>query len=212
MTTGKAAVSYSEHPWTFRLIGLNLAIYLLIETGIAVDGGQQLIFMYGLFNSQAILAGEWWRLLTATLLHADFMHLLFNMIAMLIFGSMLEKIAGPSLYLLVYFVGGVAANLIVLCVLVALNKPYLSLGASGSIMSIIGASFSCALYIYWRTRQEYWRLFFIRMAIILGLQFGIDVLLPNNSMMTHIAGGVSGMILGMIVIQVKTKGLRQTSV
>lgn len=203
-----AAVSYNEHPWTFRIIGLNLVIFLLVELSLSLDSSQSL-FLLALFDSQAVIAGQWWRLFTSILLHADFMHLIFNMIAMLIFGSMLEKIAGAQLYILVYAVGGVVANLLALAVLTLLSKPYLSLGASGSIMAVIGASLSCALYIYYKTRLQYWRMFFSRIAILLAIQLLIDVFLPSNAMLVHLAGGISGIALGWLVVGVRISNIKK---
>jgi rhomboid protease GluP len=38
--------------------------------------------------------GEWWRLLTATVLHAHLPHLIFNMIALLMVGPIMERLVG----------------------------------------------------------------------------------------------------------------------
>ena len=206
--SSKSAVSYGEHPWTFRIVGLNLVIFLLIEISLGLDSSSPLL-MLGMFEPQSVISGQWWRILTSTLLHADFMHLMFNMIAMLIFGSMLEKIAGAKLYVFVYVAGGVLANLLVLAVLIALSKPYLSIGASGSVMAVIGASLSCALYIYYKTRLQYWRMFFSRMLILLSIQLLIDIFLPNNAMLVHLAGGISGIALGWLVVWIKVAGLQK---
>jgi len=60
----------------------------------------------------AIAQGEWWRLLTSTLLHGSILHLLFNMYALYWLGPQLERSLGhvrfAALYILSALGGSVA--------------------------------------------------------------------------------------------------------
>ncbi len=81
-------------------------------------------------------ANSWyqpWRFLTAIFLHGGFGHLLYNMFALVLFGSILERLIGGKRFLLVFFTSGVLANII------AVNFYPSSLGASGAIFGVIGA-------------------------------------------------------------------------
>ncbi len=73
-----------------------------------------------------------WRFLTAIFLHGDFGHLFYNMFALVLFGSMLERLIGSRRFLLVFFAAGIVANF------ASVFFYPSSLGASGAIFGIIG--------------------------------------------------------------------------
>ena len=77
--------------------------------------------------------GEYWRFLSSIFLHGGLGHLAYNLFALLLFGSVLEKVIGGKKFLLVFFITGIFANLI------AIKFYSSSLGASGAIFGIIGA-------------------------------------------------------------------------
>ena len=52
---------------------------------------------------------HWWQPVTHLFLHGGFAHLFFNMYALFIFGSVLERVWGTKKFLLFYFVTGVGA-------------------------------------------------------------------------------------------------------
>lgn len=76
--------------------------------------------------------GEYWRFLSSIFLHGGLGHLAYNLFALLLFGSVLEKVIGGKKFLLVFFLTGIFANLI------SINFYSSSLGASGAIFGIIG--------------------------------------------------------------------------
>ncbi len=91
---------------------------------------------------------EKYRLLTSGFIHADFMHLLFNMIALFSFGSNVENWFsqpemfgenGTVVYILFYLVAIVAASLPTYAEHKD-NPYYRALGASGAIAAVIFAS------------------------------------------------------------------------
>jgi len=91
----------------------------------------------GALDHHRIGAGEWWRTLTAAFLHGDLLHLAFNGIALLMAGSVLEKLVGRAWTLglfLIGAVGGAAGSLLI-------NDPTVrTVGASGAIMGMIAAA------------------------------------------------------------------------
>lgn len=81
-------------------------------------------------------AGQWFRLLSCTFLHADPIHLLFNGIAIAFGGYLVESIVGPRWFLALYFVGALGGSFVSL----ALNDGQMvSVGASGAALSLFGA-------------------------------------------------------------------------
>ena len=77
-----------------------------------------------------------WQLVTYMFMHADFRHILFNMIALWMFGIKLEYSWGSKRFLQFYMICGLIAGIVQL----ALQKGNLpSLGASGAIMGVLAA-------------------------------------------------------------------------
>ncbi|MBD9434551.1 rhomboid family intramembrane serine protease [Pseudoxanthomonas sp. PXM03] len=77
------------------------------------------------------------RLFTALFLHADWAHLLGNLVFLLIFGLPAERAMGPWRFLLLFLVGGAVAN--VAAVLSIGTPDRVIIGASGAISAVIGA-------------------------------------------------------------------------
>lgn len=80
---------------------------------------------------------RWKTLFTAIFLHADWAHLLGNLIFLLIFGLPAERAMGPWRFLLLFLVGGAVANLAT--VLMIGTPERLVIGASGAVAAVIGA-------------------------------------------------------------------------
>jgi membrane associated rhomboid family serine protease len=85
----------------------------------------------------ALRDGRGLRLVTALFLHADWAHLLGNLVFLLIFGLPAERAMGPWRFLGLFLVGGAIANL---AAAVSIDAPdRIIIGASGAVSAIIGA-------------------------------------------------------------------------
>ncbi len=85
----------------------------------------------------AIRDGRALRLVTALFLHADWAHLLGNLVFLLIFGLPAERAMGPWRFLVLFLLGGAVANL---ATVLAINAPdRVIIGASGAVSAVIGA-------------------------------------------------------------------------
>ena len=100
---------------------------------------QQLFEKYK-FNVGAILQKkEYIRLLSAGFLHADLMHLLFNMMTLYFFGPIVVEAFGEIGFLMVYFGSILLGNIFSLYLYK--NQPwYSAIGASGGVSGILFAS------------------------------------------------------------------------
>ncbi len=80
---------------------------------------------------------DWQRLFTAVFMHADWAHLLGNLVFLLIFGLPAERIMGPWRLLAVFLLGGAIANL---AAVISISTPdRVIIGASGAVSALIGA-------------------------------------------------------------------------
>ena len=85
---------------------------------------------------------EYWRLLSYGLVHADFQHLLFNMITLFFFGRALEGFfAGylGSFGFLWFYLGGLLVSILPTYIKNRNNANYHSLGASGAVSAVLFA-------------------------------------------------------------------------
>jgi len=111
--------------WFLYLSGIIIVIFLL---QLMIPGFTEFFVL----NEKAV-DGEYWRFVSSIFLHGGVTHLIFNLFALLFFGITLEKLAGTKRFLWIFFISGILANII------SVNFYTSSLGASGSIMGIIGA-------------------------------------------------------------------------
>jgi rhomboid protease GluP len=121
-------------PVTLGIIGVLAVIYLLEVANDAL-ASRAAIVAAGALDVAAVGAGQWWRLVSATLLHGGFEHLFGNAVALLILGMVCEHALGRDQFVVLYVVSGVAGSLVSL-----LTSPGPSVGASGAIFGLQGAA------------------------------------------------------------------------
>jgi membrane associated rhomboid family serine protease len=133
-----------------------------------------------------------WRFVTAIFLHGSLAHLLYNVFALALFGSILEKLIEGKRFLIIFFLTGVLANL------VAVNFYNTSLGASGAIFGVIGA------LIIIRPMLIIWAFglpmpIFVAGILWAALDF-IGIFVPSNvGNIAHLVGMFFGLLFGLIL-------------
>ena len=91
-----------------------------------------------IFNPHAILVGkEYYRLVTSAFLHANWQHLIFNMMSLYFFGRHLEFYPGNLEFLLIYF--GAITGGSLLSLFVHRHHHYTAYGASGGVCGVFFA-------------------------------------------------------------------------
>lgn len=84
---------------------------------------------------------EPWRFITSMFLHGGITHLFFNGLALLLFGSVVERRIGPTQFIILYFVSGLIGGLAYYSTyLLGIIDPIPALGASGAIFGLLGAA------------------------------------------------------------------------
>lgn len=120
----------------------NLVVVLIIIANVlfSMKGFENYTFfeMYK-FQINKILNGEKIRMISSGFLHADWVHLGFNMYALYLFGDIVSKILGIPNFLIIYFGSLLAGSLYTLYY--HKNEPFYSaIGASGAVSGIVYAS------------------------------------------------------------------------
>lgn len=132
-----------EAPATIVLIALNVLVYIVTAVrGVGLNDPQGTLYYKGaLFVSnvflpgQGLAYGEWWRILTATFLHANLLHLGMNMLVLYLLGIAVEQALGTGRFLMVYVASGIAGS--AGAILFSPNAP--TVGASGAIYGVMGS-------------------------------------------------------------------------
>lgn len=174
------ASNFKEARITIFLISVNLLLYFFFSLAF-----EDLFYQLVQINNKIIVELEIWRLFTSMFLHGDLMHLFSNMIALLLFGTYVELNFSKFEFLLIYFISGLIGNMFSLFLL-----PFdvISLGASGAIFGLIGATLS--LLIVERDTP----------LIILGLfyvfYFVFSSFSPGINYFAHIFGLLGGLLIG----------------
>ncbi len=178
---------------TLVLIALNVAVALATAISAITVGVSPLSSFSSpvqrAFLSAPILVddGQWWRVVTSAFTHAGLLHLGLNMLALLLFGSELERQLGKARYLTVYLVSalGGAASL-------QLLGAYAGgvVGASGAIYGLLGA-FGVVLV---KHKQDLRGL-----LTLLGINLVISFL-PGVSLLGHLGGLVAGAVTAAVLV------------
>lgn len=161
------------------------------------------IFDKFIFHPPAVNRGEWYRLFTYGLLHADTTHLIFNMFTLYFFGPEIEKnckIAlgmqtGSLMYVLLY-ITSLPISIFPTYLKNKNNATYHSLGASGAVSAIIFAyilinpmSFMGILFIPIWLPAFIFGILFVVISVYLDKKQSGRI---NHS--AHMAGGVYGIV------------------
>jgi membrane associated rhomboid family serine protease len=180
---------------TYALIAINVAVALgtLLSGASSTGGGglQGRILSDGAVSQAAIANGEYWRLLTAGFLHEGLFHLLFNMVALWVLGSMLEPAIGHLRFGLIYFVSLLAGSFGALLV-----QQGPTVGASGAIFGLMGAAFVVV-------RNRGLSILESGLGVWLGLNLLITFTVPNISIGGHIGGLIGGTLAALLLFQVR---------
>ncbi|MCO7221961.1 rhomboid family intramembrane serine protease [Klenkia sp. PcliD-1-E] len=192
-TTGLRVAGRRWGTVTVVLIAINVAVAVATAVSALLAGGNPVRSFASPLTSQLLTApvlvdqGQWWRVVTSAFTHASLVHLALNMLALLLFGSELERMLGKARYLTVYLLsalGGAAA--------LQLFGAYVGgvVGASGAIYGLLGA-FGVVLV---RQKQDLRGL-----LTLLAINLVIS-LLPGVSLLGHLGGLVTGAATAAVLL------------
>lgn len=131
--------------------------------------------------------GEWWRLLTAAFLHIGPIHLVVNMLALLMFGSELERQLGRARFLGIYLVSALGGATAIQ--LFGFPGGYVA-GASTALYGLLGA-----LGVLLVANRQDVRGLLTLLAINVAISF-----LPGVSLLGHLGGLVAGALAGGVLV------------
>ena len=178
---------------TYSIIGVTAIVSFFTLFG--GQPGSELLNQLALVKP-AVSAGEYWRLLTVTLVHGGLLHLGLNMYALWIVGPLAEALYGRAVYLAMYLIAGLGGS-----IASYLFFPNPSVGASGAIFGLFGLVFA-ATYFHKPLLRAQARAITSQIGILIVLNlvigFGIgSVAAIDNA--AHVGGLLVGGWLGFLI-------------
>ena len=183
---------FARTPATYVLIALNVIVYLIEIAngagGLFSDQTSQFVVDWGLFGP-FVAEGEVYRLVTSGFLHANFIHIGFNMFLLHFLGRLLEPSLGTPRFVVLYFASLLAGSFGAL----AVEPEALTIGASGAVFGLAGAVFIMA-----RGRGMDALAGEIGFLILFNLILGFVV--PRISVGGHIGGLIGGAVCALVIV------------
>jgi membrane associated rhomboid family serine protease len=127
-----------------------------------------------------------WQMLTAAFLHGSWLHLLFNMYTLYIFGQVLEPMLGRARFLALYLIAAFGGSV---AVLLFSDPTTTVVGASGAIYGLMGAYFVLLRAIGERSGQ---------LTGLIAINLIFSFISPGISWQAHIGGLLVGAAVAAI--------------
>ncbi|MDP9100862.1 MAG: rhomboid family intramembrane serine protease [Actinomycetota bacterium] len=172
---------------TTAIIAVNVAVFLFellhgrldLEYGdlaLSLPKGDGTVY-------RGVADGAYYRLLTSAFLHANVIHIAFNMLALAQVGPVLERALGPSRFVSLYLLSALGGSTLSYLI----SSPYqLGVGASGAIFGLFGAYYVVVRRLGGETGP---------IVVLLGLNLVITFSVANIDWRAHIGGLVTGAAL-----------------
>ena len=147
------------------------------------------------YTPYILAKGQWFRIISSMFLHFGFRHIFFNMIALIAIGRYIEIYFGRLKYTIIYFISGIAGNLLFLIFeLLTFSGTYsVSAGASGAISGLFGALLILAID---KNTKQLFPLPRVILGILLLIIPGIGD--GSTNVMAHLGGAICGIAIGFI--------------
>ena len=180
---------------TYRVVNLNV-LWFLIALNVVIFiitllRPEAVINLLGL--TPASLSKQPWTIISSMFVHGGFLHIIFNMMALYFLGSFFIRAVGERSFLAVFFLGGLAGNVLYVLLGPPLNP---GVGASGGIFALAGALAVIVprvpVFIFFiPIPMPLW----IAVIILLLLSF----LFSGIAWQAHLGGLILGLIAGLII-------------
>ncbi|MEZ0290772.1 MAG: rhomboid family intramembrane serine protease [Sulfolobales archaeon] len=192
---------------TYLLIIINTIIYMATSySDYFITADPNIYWEYTFIPGYLGSLNGWFRIFTSMFLHANIIHIFFNMYFLYIFGRYVESFLGSVRYALLYLISGFIAAMMhtsMIPVEGLVNLGISALGASGAISGVLGAflllypgarmTFCIPIFIIpfcGVTSSDFFILFWFALQVIYGLlQVG------SVAFFAHVGGFLAGIVL-----------------
>lgn len=180
---------------TYVLIGICVLIFILdfllrLYFAWKYNADIEILKIFGMKINELIAQGQVWRIVTAIFLHGDITHIVFNMLALYIWGRHIEALYGRGRYITIFFMAGIMSTTASFAF-----TPANSLGASGAIYGLFGA----LLYFRKYDKTLFNRIFGVQVLVYLAISLFLGFTMSYVDNVGHIGGIVGGYLAARAV-------------
>ncbi|MFT5875244.1 MAG: rhomboid protease GluP [Clostridium sp.] len=191
-------ISIKDKPYiTIGIIAINVVMYIITAylsfvyaKGSMFSSDTNVLILLGAKVNELIAKGQYYRLISCMFLHGGILHLAVNMYSLYVIGPMVEKINGKAKYIAIYFISGICAS-----IFSYIFSPSVSIGASGAIFGLLGATLIYAIKSKGKTGNG----FIKNILSVIFINIFIGATLPGIDNFAHLGGLLGGMIISFLV-------------
>lgn len=192
--------SFDTDMFIWRISVLQMIEYLASLLLGGIHGAPKVCSLYLLGASwgPAIAAGAIWRLMFPMMLHANPLHLFFNLFFQLRIGFGMEKQFGRKKFCLLYLFCAFFGNLLS----VVYDPIKLTVGASTSGFGLLGV-WLAEVFLTWGLLGDNRSRIFLWMAFMVLTCVMMSTISPNVDFMGHLGGALGGLLLALILADMR---------
>jgi rhomboid protease GluP len=184
-------VSSKNTPFvTYSLLAICITIFVMVNFLGVGYLEMNTFFTKWAMHKGYVLEGQLYRMITSSFLHADLMHVAFNMYALYMLGKITEGVLGSLKYFTVYFMSVLMGSLLSL---VFVGPDVWHVGASGGLFGVMGG----LVYFGLNNRSVFGGLLRNSLIPLLAFNLMISVLVPSISLFGHLGGLIGGFFTTM---------------
>ncbi|WP_088040815.1 rhomboid family intramembrane serine protease [Bacillus sp. EAC] len=184
----------------YPVISIMVGICTILMILTAFSGGYSTanILKLGGYQHDLVNQGEYWRLFTYAFMHGSYAHFFMNMTFMIILGRPLERALGSFRLLVAYLVSALFTGIVMYF---TYSSNIVSSGSSGVGYAYLG------IYLYIILFRKNLLLTDDRKFILTFLAIGLisSFIIPNSSLIGHIAGMGIGFFITPLLLNKKSK-------
>lgn len=181
--------------WAYMVqlvLGWPFTWLLLPDDSLGISVTMSLGGHLGWLSPDEVLAGEWWRLLSATMLHGSLLHVAGNCWLLYVLGKVVENTYGRAAFLAIFVVAGGVGSALSLT-----TGVDASIGASGAVLGLLGAALALGIRHKDKIPRAVQTFFRVDLWVLVLAVAGISAL-PFVDWAGHLGGFLAGMVMGML--------------
>lgn len=181
---------------TLTLVVVNILVFFVMDFRGGTENVAYMLAHGAAYGPLILENKEYYRLFTSMFLHFGIEHLFGNMLTLIFLGDLLEKMIGKFRFILIYFLGGLAGNLLSLAKEMITGNYAVSAGASGAIFAVVGA----LVFLVVRHRGKLPGTSGQRLAVLALLTLADGFVSTGVDYMAHLGGMAAGFVLAAILV------------
>src|SRR5436189_4057578 len=122
------------------VLAVVLLVIFLVEIAVGAAGNERALIPLGALRTSGWSPGDWWRVLTFSFLHFNWLHLALNTAGLLWLGRIVQRGAGRRQLLVIFIGSGIGSGVAGMLLGPLLPTTGVAVGASGAVCGLLAAA------------------------------------------------------------------------